>query len=139
MNTYIYIYSYLYIYIYIYIYSICNKNRMCVSRNKQYSACCGPHRLNLVLISKYRLAYCFSNRGDEVSMCHFKENHLWLKTYIFCIGGPKMDLKRVQMVPKWSQMLPSPSPASANVVSKRLLPGGKQIKKKHIVDELLWF
>ena len=34
------------------------------------------------------LIYCFSNRVDEVCMCHFKEIYLWLDN----LFGPKMDL-----------------------------------------------
>ena len=37
---------------------------------------------------------CFvSNRGDEVSMCHFKEIALWLKNIFVWHRGPKIDLK----------------------------------------------
>ena len=36
----------------------------------------------------------FSNRRDEVSMCHYKENHFWLKKHnCLAYGGPKMVLK----------------------------------------------
>ena len=56
-------------------------------------------------------------------MCHFKESYFGLKTYIFCIGGPKMD-------PKWSQMLP---PIPIPGVGKRLLPGGKKLRKNTLL------
>ena len=41
----------------------------------------------------YGLICCFSNRGDGVSLCHFKEIDFLLKNILGGIGGPKMDLK----------------------------------------------
>ena len=35
----------------------------------------------------------FSNRGDEVSMCHFKEIDFWFKEGIFNFGGTKLPFR----------------------------------------------
>ena len=43
------------------------------------------------------MGWSLSNRGDEVSMCHFKGNLFSVEIHIFVgIGGPKMVLKFIQ-------------------------------------------
>ena len=37
------------------------------------------------------LGRSLSNRGDEISMCHFKEMSFGLKNIIFGRNGPKMN------------------------------------------------
>ena len=83
----------------------------------------------VICCSNQGLIWCFSNREEKVSMCHFK--NCWGGKYIWgseSYGGPKMILKWCQNDPKivlkW--LPPFPSPASAKVSCQ----GGKQIRNK---------
>ena len=46
-----------------------------------------------IVLVQIVVGLCFSYRGDEVNMCHFKENHFGLKNIFWGHGGPKMVLK----------------------------------------------
>ena len=65
-------------------------------------------------------------------MCHLKKTYFGLEKYLGCIGRPKTDLKRsLKWSPNGSKMVPNDlPPIPMPSVSKRLLPGRKQIKKK---------
>ena len=81
--------------------------------------------------SYWELIWCFSNGGDEVSMCHFKEIYSWLENRCVCIRGPKMVPKLYKNA---AQMVPNapPTPIPIAGVSKSLLPGGKNKKENNI-------
>ena len=64
-------------------------------------------------------------------MCNFKETYFGFKTLLSVLHrGPMMVLNNIKIILKWSQMVPPPIPIPIPGVSKSLLPGGKQIRKK---------
>ena len=73
------------------------------------------------------LLWCYSDRGDDFSMCHFKDFSFGWKTYLFDIGSPKMVLICFFYGPKTvpNGLPPSPSLASAMVPCQ----GAKQLRK----------
>ena len=86
-------------------------------------------KVNFVEIPKaYFWFFSVQTKGWQKFVCAISRKLLscW-KTYICCTGGPTLVLKWIQNGPKI--VLNGPSSIPIPGVSKRLLPGGKQLEK----------
>ena len=57
-----------------------------------------PESVFLLFLFKIKTVTVFSNRGDDVSICHFKEKYVWLKNIFWEHRGPNMVLQLSQHV-----------------------------------------
>ena len=75
----------------------------------------------------------YPNRGDEVIMCHFKDVYLLVEQkYLFCIGGPKMVLNGLKMVPN----IPPPSPIPIPSEVKQICHEANKISYFFVFDDV---